>query len=62
MRIKVYKPVNGKVRILVDDRRGPTRGYVGLEEVPIEDIASRMAPILDKWEKAKAARRPGAKP
>lgn len=57
MRIRVEKPLEGHCRIILDDRRGITRKYLVLTEVPVETVKDAVGKALEPWSAAKLARK-----
>lgn len=51
MRLWVYKPVKGQVRIMLDDLRGVTGRRDHAKGVAIEDVPEVVGVLVDDWAK-----------
>lgn len=51
MRVIVYRPVDGKVDVRVDDRRGLTGMVLREYEVSREDLEATVGSMVSRWEK-----------
>lgn len=49
MKIKVFRPVDGRTRVVVDDRRGATGLYQVLADVPVKGLAGALKGPLEAW-------------
>ena len=55
MRIKVTKPKEGKVDLVVDDLRGATGMKEGEYGVLLADLPARSRALVDRWRSRKDA-------